>query len=208
MVGSMTIIDYSRREYCKDINKAITPTPTKVVPDVIAKNIFSCNCCNNCEFLREREIFFIEEHFNSKVECQIFSFKRLRLGTEVTIILDMPPLYKTKSHREELINRLDNSCCPYKKVLKSYIKKSSTFSILEFLHIRYQIHNKELVPDYIKNNTNILIMNYSYYRKGYSDRVLFKSLMYEYFLYLMGKDKMYIDTNELIKYVHDVFDED
>ena len=204
----MTILDYSRCEICRDMKKAITPTLTKVVPDVISNNIMSFNCCKNCEFLRKRdELYFVEEHFKSKVEGQICYFKCHRLGTPTPIAYRIYPASKFKDNLKDFIEIIDRSSCSNKQVLKSYIKKCFRTSFLDFLQLINLIHNKDIVKDYIRHKTNILIMNYSYYKKSYPDRMLCKNLMYEYLLYLMGRDKVYIDIDGLNKYLDDVFDE-
>ena len=200
----MTILDYSRCEICSDMKTALTPTLTKVVPDLIVDNVLSFNCCEQYEFLRKRgELYFIEEHFNSKVEGQICCFECLRLGTQTPIAHRIYPTSKFKDNLKDFIEIIDRSSCSNKKVLKSYIKKCfrTSFQLINL------IHNKEIVKDYIKHKTNILIMNYSYYRKWYSDRNLCKTLMYEYLLYSMGRGIVYINTDDLNKYLDDVFDE-
>ena len=179
----MTILDYSRCEICSDMKKALTPTLTKVVPDIIVDNVLSFNCCNQCEFLRKRELNDYEKYFNSRVEGQLWYFKCLRLGTQTPIAHRIYPVSRFKDNLEDFIKIIENSNCSNKNVLKSYIKKCFRTSFLDFLQLINLIHNKEIVKDYIKNKTNILIMNYSYYKKSYPDRILCKNLMYEYLLY-------------------------
>ena len=203
----MTILDYSRCEICRDMKKALTPTLSKVVPDAIANNILSFNCCNQCGFLRKRELDNYEKHFNSsRVEGQLWYFKCLRLGTQTPIAHKIYPASKFKGNLEDFIRILNNSNCSNKNVLKSYIKKCFRTSFLDFLQLINLIHNKEIVKDHIKNYTNILIMNYSYYKKSYPDRILCRNLMYEYFLYLMGRDIVYVNELKIWNYVCDVFD--
>ena len=103
----MTILDYSRCEICRDMKKALTPTLTKVVPDVTVDNVLSCNCCRNCEFLRKRE--FAPNIDVSRIENQIVYFNINRRG-----IYNPSNNLKTNLAQFELI--IDRSECFNKKV--------------------------------------------------------------------------------------------
>ena len=86
------------------------------------------------------------------------------------------------------------------------MKKCFNTAFFDFERVVSKIQFKDYVKDCIKQHTNISRMNCSYYNKLYPDRVLCKTLMYEYLMDLMGNDKMYIDINELRRYLDDVFD--
>ena len=63
---------------------------------------------------------------------------------------------------------------------------------------------KKWLADFIKNNSNILTMRYSYYKNTYNDKWLCKLIVYEYFHDLINYDIKYIDNNE---YLNDIFDD-
>ena len=59
------------------------------------------------------------------------------------------------------------------------------------------LHEKKWLTDFIKNNSNILTMRYSYYKNTYNDKWLCKLIVYEYLRDLISYDMHYINNDEL-----------
>ena len=77
----------------------------------------------------------------------------------------------------------------------------------DFCLLISNIYNKEWLEECIGNCTNILTLQFSYYKRKYPDKWSCKLLIYEYLNDLKGYDKNYIDNDKLKAYLNEVFDE-
>ena len=76
----MTILDNSRCKTCKKEKNSKSIVLSKILPEVIANNILSYDCCNYCGKLRAKEQENKSNEHLSKIEKHILYFKRTRLS--------------------------------------------------------------------------------------------------------------------------------
>ena len=185
----MTILDYSKCEACKKLKSAKSVTISKILPEVLVGMMRA----------RERENKH-NEHL-SKIEKQIHYFKRTKLSRyneyDRSIVREM----------NQLKYILDTGNSPFKKVLKSYVRNCYRIITFQFCMIIRNLHDKEWLTEFIKSNSNILTMRYSYYKNTYEDKWLCKLIVYEYLHDLINYDMKYIDNDELKNYLNDLFDD-
>ena len=175
----------------------------KILPEPIANIIQSFNCCSNCNRLINLEDsyeFYPEEKDKlTTFEKQLFILKE-RDNINVYFARDTED-----TKRQKLVNMFLFSGNPYKKVIISFIKNKRTRFFDKFDEVFDFLHNKKLMRRITYHN-NILILNYSYYKKTYPDNVLFKYIMYEFLINFIGKDSRYLKLDELHKHLNEIFD--
>ena len=175
----------------------------KILPEPIANIIQSFNCCSNCNRfinLEDSYEFYPEEKDKlTTFEKQLFILKE-RDNINVYFARDTED-----TKRQKLVNMFLFSGNPYKKVIISFIKNKRTRFFDKFDEVFDFLHNKKLMRRITYHN-NILILNYSYYKKTYPDNVLFKYIMYEFLINFIGKDSRYLKLDELHKHLNEIFD--
>ena len=197
----MTILDYSKCEACKKLKNTKSILLSKILPEVLSDKIVSYDCCNYCGDMRAKEQEDKTTEHLSKIEKQIQYFRRTRFSAFNE--------YGRSKNREmkALIHIIEISNNPFKNVLKSYVRNCYRILLYDFCKIIHMLYDKEWLKEYISTCTNILTIKYSWYRKTYPDKMLFKLLVYEYLNNLIFLDKKYINNDELKIYLNDVFDD-
>ena len=197
----MTILDYSRCDACKKLKNTKSITLNTILPEVITDKIVSYDCCNYCGDMRAKEQENKTNEHLSKIEKQIHYFKRTKLSRYNE--------YDRSITREinQLKRIIETGNSPFKRVLKSYVRNCYRIITFQFCMIISNLHEKEWLKEFIRNNSNILTMRYSYYKNIYNDKWLCKLIAYEYLIDLISYDKKYIDNDELKNYLNDVFDD-
>ena len=113
------------------INKALTPTLTKVVPDEIDKNTLSFDSCKNCEMLRGRAV--APHRDVSRIHHQIIYFNINRRGV-------YNPSSNPKTNPPQFEREVDKSGQHF-VTLKELYEKFSLRNILQIF-----LHNIQIYP--------------------------------------------------------------
>ena len=179
-------------------------TLNKILPEPIADNIQSFNCCcSSCNRLMDLEDNYpfheTEKDELTTFEKQLFILKE-RDNIDVYFYGD-----DVETKRRKLVNMFEFSDNPYKKVIISFIKNKRTRFFAKFDGVLDFLQNKKIMRR-ITDRENILILNYSYYNKTYPDKVLFKYIMYEFLINFIGKDIRYLNLNKLQEHLNEIFD--
>ena len=197
----MTILDESKCEACKKLKNTKSIVLNKILPEVITNKIVSYNCCYYCGMMRKKEQENKTNEHLSKTEKQIQYFKRTKLSRyneyDRSIVREINQL-------KIIIDRGNN---PFKNVLKSYVRNCYRTITFQFCMIIRNLHDKKWLTEFVKNNSNILTMKYSYDKNTYVHKWLCKLIVYEYLNDLMSYDKQDINNGELKDDLNDVFDD-
>ena len=141
----MTVFDYSKCKECKYMRtQQNKETLNKILPEPIADNIQSFNCCcSSCNRLMDLEDNYpfheTEKDELTTFEKQLFILKE-RDNIDVYFYGD-----DVETKRRKLVNMFEFSDNPYKKVIISFIKNKRTRFFAKFDGVLDFLQNKKIM---------------------------------------------------------------
>lgn len=194
------MFNYNVCPICKDMKNDVKLTLYHMFPTVVCDNIGDCNVyCSGCSRMRRNEVNFLKYAYTKgyeKIELQIRYFNLY--NPSVFHVNDVKKIRVEKMSK--IINT--NADDDFKKLMISYfIHRYRMFKDSWFLHIGCKKMLRELVEE------KTFDIPWSYYNKMCKDRVLVKLILYEYILETIGDDIVFIEIDDIHKYLDDIFND-
>ena len=168
-------------------------------PAGVCNTITSFLVCNECEVMLKRETEFERKYADRYNDCS-----KIELQLKFFTIYNTPPFNKSDIQKvkfkklQEIVMR--NADDELKKVMVSFMKMS------------FYVFRKETVPHLdsmkiLKKTADIHeTIDFPYYNKIYPCNTLIKLILCEYILELIGDHIMYMDLEDIHKYLDEIFD--
>ena len=194
----MKIFNYTNCHMCMKCRNDTKIELCKIFPVEICNRIANCNAyCSECTRVRHEEVDFLKvtlENTNmSTIERQLLFFK----------ITNEHPLYARDSQKVKIqkMNRvLDNADSELNKVLKSYFSFSYKEICMNF--VQNLACKKSLAHEAKYYHEDY----FPYYKKHYHEATLFKLILYEYILALIGDNLHLMELQDIHDYLDEIFD--
>ena len=195
----MSLFNYGECPICEDFRNDAKVSLFHLFPAIVCEKISEFNVyCNRCSRMRTIEVNFLKQPHTKdceRVELQIRFFTFYNFD-----------LFEPNDLRNERIEKMtklimDNACDDFKKMMVSYFK----FRYREFKTFWLRnIGRKELLKERVEDSIGDCM--WSFYNKECRGRIIIKLILYEYLLDLIGGDMVYIELDDIHKYLDDIFD--
>ena len=193
------LFNYDECELCCYKQDEVSLTLFHKFPAVVCNNIASFLVCSQCDAMVEKESAFEKKYKDQFNDCS-----KIELQLKFFTIYNTPPFHKSDPQKIKIQKLQDiimrNADNDLKKVMVSFMK------------ISFWVFRTETIPhidnkNRLKKTAEVFkTMSFPYYNKVYPDKILIKLILYEYILELVGDDMVYMELEDIHKYLDDIFD--